>query len=167
MKKIKRILIHHSASDWGTANIIRQWHLERGWVDIGYHFVIGNGIPTYEDYIEGRRFETMIGQIEYGRPLDADEWLEAEEVGAHAYGFNSDSIGICLIHKSGQYHPRMLRSLIKLVKELVKKYDIPIQNVVGHYELDKNKPMCPSIRMDILRAKIGAKRGIQRTVRQY
>lgn len=154
MRKIKRIVIHHSDSDWGTANIIRHWHIQRGWSDCGYHFVISNGVPAHEDFKEMRRFESMVGQIEYGRPLDADPWMEDSEKGAHAYGFNSDSIGICLIHRSKKYPNKMIWSLLELVTELCMKFDIDPENIVGHYELDPKKPMCPGINMIAFRTKI-------------
>ena len=154
MYKMKRIIVHHSASNWGTANDIRKWHLEKGWSDVGYHFVISNGIPTYEDLKASRKFEYMVGQVEWGRRLDADEWIEADEVGAHAYGFNRGSIGICLIHKNGRYPNKMLISLLELTSYLVSKFKIDIKNVVGHCELDSRKPSCPSINMKKLRSDI-------------
>ena len=54
------------------AKKIRDWHTGKGWRDIGYHLVINRD-----------------GAIEQGRPL--------EDVGAHARGYNRDSIGICLV----------------------------------------------------------------------
>lgn len=54
------------------ASEIREWHLDRGWSDIGYHYVIRRD-----------------GNIDKGRPVD--------RAGAHARGQNHDSIGICLI----------------------------------------------------------------------
>jgi N-acetyl-anhydromuramyl-L-alanine amidase AmpD len=75
MREIKRLIIHCAATkpdmDIGVEEI-REWHKERGWKDIGYHFVI-------------RR----TGEIEKGRPVS--------QVGAHAKGHNLDSIGICLV----------------------------------------------------------------------
>ena len=35
MRKINKIIIHCSASDFGNAQRVREWHLERGWSDIG------------------------------------------------------------------------------------------------------------------------------------
>ena len=72
---IKYIVIHCSATkrsqDIGTFEI-NQWHRERGWSGIGYHFVIRrNGI------------------IETGRGV--------RKIGAHAYGVNRMSWGICLV----------------------------------------------------------------------
>ena len=76
MREINRIIIHCSATPEGRdvdAATIKKWHTEeRGWSDIGYHYVI-----------------KIDGSIESGRPLDV--------AGAHTKGHNADSIGICYI----------------------------------------------------------------------
>src|SRR5438270_9583625 len=40
------IVIHHSASEEGGADRFDEWHRQRGWDELGYHFVIGNGTDT-------------------------------------------------------------------------------------------------------------------------
>jgi hypothetical protein len=27
-------------------------------------------------------------------------------------------------------------------------YKIPVENIIGHYEIDKSKPLCPSLNME-------------------
>lgn len=76
MRRINTIILHMAATppemDIG-AETIRDWHVrERGWDDIGYHYVVRRN-----------------GEIEPGR--------EPEVIGAHAYGHNEHSIGICLV----------------------------------------------------------------------
>ncbi len=76
MRDIDTIILHMAATkpsmDVG-ADDIRRWHVaERGWDDIGYHYVIRRD-----------------GTIERGRPV--------ETPGAHAYGHNKTSIGVCLV----------------------------------------------------------------------
>lgn len=51
---------------------ITEWHLAKGWAAIGYHFVI-----------------TRAGDLELGRAVT--------EVGAHVSGFNSFSVGVCMV----------------------------------------------------------------------
>lgn len=75
MRTISKIIIHCSSSPEGrndTAEDIRRWHIERGFNDIGYHYVID-----------------LDGTIEEGRPLS--------KAGAHCQGHNRNSIGICYI----------------------------------------------------------------------
>jgi hypothetical protein len=109
--------------------------------------VIGNGYSSAEDRREGRKFDELEGNIEYGRPLDLDGILEPSEVGAQVYGRNSDSIGICLIHKDMPYTLTMIFSLITLIRSLMKRFNIPVEEIIGHYEVDTKKPQCPSIDM--------------------
>jgi N-acetyl-anhydromuramyl-L-alanine amidase AmpD len=65
--------------DIGAAEIT-DWHVNgNGWSAIGYHFVIRRD-----------------GTVEKGRDTDNDGDV-FDEVGAHAKGFNKNSIGICLV----------------------------------------------------------------------
>ena len=68
--RTSRIILHHAAAKSCDAATIHQWHLNKNWSGIGYHFVVRKD-----------------GTIERGRP--------EKYVGAHATGANSDSIGIC------------------------------------------------------------------------
>lgn len=75
MREIKEIIIHCADTPEGRdvhADDIRRWHLQRGFNDIGYHYVIA-----------------LDGTIEAGRPI--------EQAGAHAQGHNAHSIGICYV----------------------------------------------------------------------
>ena len=43
LRPIDRVFVHCSASDYpqhDNVATMRQWHLERGWSDVGYHFFI-------------------------------------------------------------------------------------------------------------------------------
>lgn len=56
---------------------IRRWHVsDRGWKDIGYHYLIDRN-----------------GTVATGRPV--------EQVGAHVAGHNTGTIGVCLIGGHG------------------------------------------------------------------
>lgn len=116
------IVVHCSATrpqQDVDANTIREWHMAKGWQDIGYHFVIKRN-----------------GLIELGRPL--------EDVGAHAAGFNSRSVGICLAggldhegnpltqHPAG-FTPPQHDSLALLLKTLRSIY--PSATILGHRDL--------------------------------
>uniref|UniRef100_UPI003FEF2E46 N-acetylmuramoyl-L-alanine amidase n=1 Tax=Candidatus Limisoma sp. TaxID=3076476 RepID=UPI003FEF2E46 len=126
MRKINKIIIHCAATPEGrnfTVEDIRRWHLQRGFRDIGYHYVI---------YLDG--------SVHTGRPI--------EQIGAHTSGYNATSIGICYIGgcaKDGKT-PKDTRTeaqrsaLVKLVAELRAKF--PGATVHGHNEF-ANKA-CPS-----------------------
>ena len=143
MRKINSIIIHCSDSIWGDAGIIRYWHTSKGWKDIGYHYCILNGKRKNELYSIADD-----GLIEPGRHLDNDANLEKSEVGAHCYGNNNNSIGICLI---GQvlFTPKQFESLAYLVLHYKKM--IPDICIFGHYEFNSNKT-CPNIEMNGFRS---------------
>jgi len=140
MAKISEIVIHCSDSTWGNNIKIEAWHKMNGWSGIGYHEVILNG--NIRAGIYNADFD---GTVETGRPFDNDEFLNKDEIGAHAYGLNSKSIGICLIGKK-KFTNNQIESLISRVRLYMKRYGISIEKVRGHYEHDPKKS-CPNIDM--------------------
>lgn len=116
MREVKRIILHCSASDipMQDAALIDRWHKARGFNKIGYHYFIRHD-----------------GTIEKGRGL--------EEVGAHAEGYNKDSIGICLAGLT-LFKPEQFKALTKVLNELKLLY--PKATIHGHREFNQNKT-CP------------------------
>lgn len=131
MRTIKSIIIHCTASpdylDIG-ASTIKKWHLERGWNDIGYHYVIRRN-----------------GEIEKGR--------EDSVVGSHAKGANSNSIGVVWVGTNVP-SPEQEKSLFSLIHFLMGKYNIKIENVLGHCEAVKTDKTCPNLNMNRVRAEL-------------
>ena len=75
MRKIDKIIIHCTATPEGrvaTVADVTEWHKQRGFNTIGYHYLIG-----------------LNGEVWKGR----DESV----VGAHCEGQNAYSIGICYV----------------------------------------------------------------------
>lgn len=120
MRQIDSIVIHCSDTVAGkhfTAADIRKWHLARGFVDIGYHYVI-----------------TIDGEIQPGRPL--------ENIGAHCtqQRMNHRSIGICYIGgraADGKTYadtrtPAQIQSMHSLVTRLRSQFNIPQTRIFGH-----------------------------------
>ena len=125
MRNIDLITIHHSGSDnplHDRIEVIRKWHRDRGFSDVGYHYYIN--------------FE---GGIFCGRPLS--------KKGAHTRGFNSKSIGICVGGLDG-ISPMQKKSLIALVKNLVDIFNIPIENIKRHKDLAPTE--CPTFDINFL-----------------
>ena len=126
MRQVKQIIIHCSCTPAGRnigATTIRGWHKEKGFNDIGYHYVI-----------------RLDGTIEEGRPI--------EQIGAHCQGHNRNSIGICYIGgtETDCKTPKDTRTtqqreaLQQLCKQLKAEY--PNATIHGHSEF-ANKA-CPS-----------------------
>ncbi len=123
MRTIKYIVVHTAAANIPNVDvdIIREWHKQRGFDDIGYHYVIiDNKHNKYED-----------GTIQQGRPL--------EKPGAHTLGINSESIGICCVGH-GDINPfteKQRESLKKLIADLQFQFKVPLERVIGHREVNK------------------------------
>ena len=139
MREINKAIIHCSDSPYGNADLIKQWHLARGWTDIGYHYVILNAYPTKEAYRDETPQMQYDGIIEPGRDINT--------IGAHTKGSNKESIGICLIGQRA-FTGLQIKSLIHICNQY------PALEVFGHRELLSDKPhakTCPNISMDWIR----------------
>ena len=123
---IDKIVVHCSATPEGrdvSAATIDEWHKQRGWSGIGYHFVVG-----------------LNGNIEYGRDLD--------KTGAHVKGHNTGSIGICYIGGIDSVSKvakdtrtsEQKESLLDLIKTLKKLH--PQAIVHGHNEFSSKACPC-------------------------
>jgi len=125
MREVNKIIIHCSATPEGRnvlTETIRGWHLDKGWKDIGYHYVIH-----------------LDGSIHKGR-LD-------NVIGAHTSGHNRNSIGICYVggcdlkmKAKDTRTPQQKESLINLINELKKTH----KTVVVHGHRDFANKACPS-----------------------
>jgi len=147
-RRIENIIVHCSDSEFGCAREIRNWHLKRGFRDIGYHFVILNGAP-----IKGMKLDCLDGQIECGRYLDEDTFIEDLEVGAHALGYNDKSIGVCLIGVK-DFTPKQMNSLYDLLMGLMTMYNLKPDSILGHRETEigkKEGKTCPNFDIEHFR----------------
>jgi hypothetical protein len=123
---VDTIWVHCSATkpDWmagrpiaSKVNEIRRWHLDLGWRDIGYHWIIDRD-----------------GKIAPGRP-------ETQE-GSHVKGYNRKSLGVCLLGGHGSaatdtfeenFTPAQKEALIDLIGDI--KGRTPIKAIRGHNEV--------------------------------
>jgi N-acetylmuramoyl-L-alanine amidase len=126
-RTITQIVLHCTATPAGrhhTADDIRAWHRQRGWNDIGYHFVV-----------------RIDGVVEHGRPLD--------QPGAHVAGQNARSIGVVYVggidKSTNQPHDTRTaaqhRALLKLVSDLKRRF--PGAEVLGHRDFPHVAKACP------------------------
>ena len=126
MREITKVIVHCAATPEGRdvkTEEIKRWHTEeRGWSDIGYHWVV-----------------ELDGSINEGRSEDIN--------GAHCRGHNSDSVGICYVGGSdSEGNPKDTRtqeqkdSLVTLIKDILDRYSE--SEVYGHR--DFSEKACPS-----------------------
>lgn len=124
---INHLVVHCSATREGqhfTAKDIDRWHRARGWRCIGYHYVI-----------------LLDGTVEKGRPED--------QAGAHVEGYNTHSIGICLIGglsadgktSKNTFTAAQFASLDKLLRELKGRYKTA--EILGHRDFPNVRKDCP------------------------
>lgn len=124
-------IVVHCADTYPDMDIgareINRWHLERGWLKIGYHLVIRRD-----------------GTVENGRGLN--------QVGAHAQGYNDRSIGICLVGGKSRtddgpednFTEDQMLSLKENIESLLELY--PDVKVIGHNEISSKA--CPCFDVD-------------------
>ena len=116
MRTIKEIILHCTATEEGknfTVADIDKWHRNRGWLGIGYHYVV---------YLDGT--------IAYGR--------KPTEIGAHCKegGHNRHSIGVCYVGglRNGKpadtRTPQQKIALLRLLSNLKTIY--PNAKIYGH-----------------------------------
>jgi len=118
-RKVYCTFIHCSASDnpaHDDVSVITQWHIERGWNTIGYHYFIKKD-----------------GTIQEGRSL--------ERIPAAQKGYNTGSIAICLhgldIDLFTEEQFNSLRDLCNQISDSY--YEMTFH---GHNEVNPNKT-CP------------------------
>lgn len=130
------IVVHHSATTVGGAKRFDAAHKAKGWDELGYHFVIGNGTDTAD------------GLVEVG-----GRW-PVQKHGAHAKTpdnyYNEHGIGICLVGNFDEQRisQKQMASLVKLIAFLSDRYHIPTSKIVGHKMTGKQTD-CPGKFTDI------------------
>ena len=147
VRKITEIIVHCTATPEGndtTVEAIRKAHMrERGFSDIGYHYVV---------YLDG--------SIHEGRSV--------HQAGAHCSGHNSNSIGVVYVggleNIPGVPYEKLppkdtrtsaqKKALLKLVKALMKLYRLPSSRVFGHYQFANRA--CPSFKIEPFRRELDA-----------
>ena len=118
-ERIKYLVVHCSDTpdeEDLCARDIHAMHLGFGWHGVGYHRVIRRS-----------------GEVEQGRP---DYWI-----GAHVYGFNEVSLGVCLLGRQ-RFTPAQMESLERVLREWKEHY--PNAAICGHCDFDYTDKTCPN-----------------------
>jgi len=121
------IIIHHALASKCTVDDIHRWHLERGFIGIGYHFFISKN-----------------GFIYKGRDINWQGGHCKEQL------MNIKSVGICLEGCYEDYKDQtdkvvpetQFQALAELVKPLLTTYKIPVERVKRHHDF-ANYKLCP------------------------
>lgn len=133
MRKVNLIVVHCSDSDvpaHDNPETIREWHLARGFKNIGYH-----------------AFIDKTGIIHPCRPEDLP--------GAHVKNHNSNSLGVCLSGRDPEkFTQAQFNALESWCRENCKEYGLEKSDIVAHNDLDPNKT-CPNFDLHALIATWG------------
>jgi len=124
------IVLHHSATDRGSAAEFDRMHRNNGWDELGYHFVIGNGAGSAN------------GTVEIGSRWPKQKHGAHCKVAGHPE-YNDVGIGVCLVGNFDHYRPTkaQIESCARVVRFLQQRYHIPHGRIHGHGQL---KPThCP------------------------
>jgi N-acetylmuramoyl-L-alanine amidase len=122
VRRINLIVVHHTATDRdASVEAIRRFHVEeRGWGNIGYHYVVE------ED-----------GSVQVGR--------HESMVGAHAAGQNANSLGVAVVGDNTvpdqKWNDAQREALRDLLGDLLRRY--PASRVCGHRDLEGAATLCP------------------------
>ena len=145
---ITHLILHITAAPWGTVESVRHFHMyvrDPPFSDIGYHYLIANPFHTFESWRDHKPVPEHDGKVHLGRDLDHDGDVD-EEIGAHALGYNSRSLGIAMVGEHGMLTGLQIDAALSLCRELTHQYHVPYENVIGHYETGANKT-CPDLDM--------------------
>ncbi len=124
-----RITVHHTVTANNASNGAQQVrnvqniHMNQGWSDIGYHYLI-----------------SWDGTIYAGNPKN--------RIGAHAGGDNTGNLGIALLgtfHQNTAPSDAQIDSLTTMLRHLSDEFGIDLQrsNVQGHGEWPSQSTICP------------------------
>ncbi|WP_050727048.1 N-acetylmuramoyl-L-alanine amidase [Vulgatibacter incomptus] len=147
------LIVHESDSSWGTVEDIDEWHRARGFRSIGYHYVIGNAYPTAASWRKHEPVVRLDGKLRTGRSLGDPDDVDMQ-IGAHCLGFNTRSIGVCLIGKHGCYSEAQVETLYDFLEGKCRQYSIPPERILGHCETESGRregKACPSLDMETTR----------------
>ncbi len=145
--KVDMVVLHVTASHFGNVELIDKWHKGRGWSMIGYHFLITNVFPKFEDLKNMTPQVEFDGKVFEGRPI--------KYKGAHVKGHNSTTIGIALVGDTVEspygalFSAKQLYSACDVIMDLMEKFP-NIKKIKGHTELDPDKG-CPLLNMNHFR----------------
>ena len=134
------ILIHHSAfyegTDLQTVRTVQQEHfVDRGWADIGYHFCVGQTGIIYE----GRDWNVR---------------------GTHVEGYNTGTLGICLLGNFMQEQPTdaQLQSTLALINWAAER--LTMSHIASHRHFNPLTE-CPGDNLYIYMGQFAAVAGLE------
>lgn len=126
-RKIEYIVIHYVGATGGAEANCK--YFEKVYRGVSAHYFVGHSGEIWQ-CVEDKNVAWHCGALTY----------------KHKYARNSNSISIelcCRKNSNGWYfEDATVKTAIELTKELMKKYNIPVSNVIRHYDVSGKQ--CPA-----------------------
>jgi hypothetical protein len=132
--KWNAIIVHHTATDTGSASIIDRIHRNMGFDGLGYDFIINSGNGNPDGLIEvGYRWKQQLTGAHCRSIIINDNY------------WNKHSIGIALVGNFEETWPsdQQYESLAELITFLKDRYYISDSNILGHKQILGCNTKCP------------------------
>lgn len=145
------IQVHHTVGDYATPAKWKALHEKRiaedGYRGIEYSF----GVNANGDVFDGRGLQYKHGAVKNSLTKDKN-----------GVGAADRSVAVALIgdmRNNGMPTPAQTQAAVRLVKDVMKTYDLPAAKVLGHREIPlaaggTYQTLCPVMDMDAFRAKL-------------
>jgi hypothetical protein len=117
MANIKYLVIHHTAGlKTDTMEQEKTIHINQGYKDIAY-----NGFIEWD------------GTFKKGRDWENPN----QDQNAANYGLNNQSLSVSMAGNFENYSPSEAqeKTLIQVLATWAKRYNVPVQNIIGHYQV--------------------------------
>ncbi len=142
------IVIHHTASDYGSLEYYRKLHMqERGWPDVAYHFIVNNGSD-----------DTTVGQVQ-----ESEIWQSRSHHYSTKNSFvNYFGIAVVLVGNFENHSVPAVQheALLNLTVRLSREYGIPPERIIGHREIWATA--CPGHRLNMAEFREDVKTALNR-----
>ena len=126
--QIRRLAIHHSATNVGSQAIFENHWRNLGWRVGGYHEIILRNGDVEISYVP----TTVVNGVR---------------------GHNTDTYHLCTVGNSN-FTPEQERLLIERIRFNMNRFQIPIERVLGHNEFSGAATNCPGRNMNTLRSNL-------------
>lgn len=130
--RVQYIVLHYTSAD-----LARSLELLTG-EEVSAHYLIGDSPPTIHRLVDESRRAWHAGDSEWqGRT-----WLNASTLGIELVnpGYEEDAEGHRRWHP---YPPQQIEALVRLLKELVRRHELPPDSIVGHSDIAPQRKVDP------------------------
>lgn len=125
LRKPNYVVIHHTAQH-SIEQTLRTFTLPR--TQVSAHYVVSRNGDTYQ----------MLGDMYRAWHAGIGSWGGNTDINSSSIGIELDNDGY------EEFSEEQIESLLKLLKELKEKYNIPAHNIIGHSDLAPGRKVDPN-----------------------